>query len=143
MNQEKIGKFIAQCRKDKKMTQQELAEKLNVTDKTISRWENGHYLPDVSLFNELCNILDIEVVELLNGEKSKNNIDREIYAEILDKIRTTSSDGVDVIRKLSEKFFNEYNIPTYKNTDGFFPKILKDKLGFGGKGQFVANNEEQ
>lgn len=46
-------------------------------------------------------------------------------------------------KQLSEKFFNEYNIPTYKNTDGFFPKILKDKLGFGGKGQFVANNEEE
>ena len=86
MNQEKIGKFIAECRKNKKMTQSELADKLNVTDKTISRWENGHYMPDISLFNELCNILDIEVVELLNGEKSKNNIDRKEVDETIMKI---------------------------------------------------------
>lgn len=99
MNQEKIGKFIAQCRKEKKMTQQELAEKLNVTDKTISRWENGHYLPDVSLFNELCNILDIEVVELLNGEKSKNDIDRKEVDETIMKIVDISKEEIKEKKK--------------------------------------------
>ena len=94
MNQEKIGKFIAECRKNKKMTQSELADKLNVTDKTISRWENGHYMPDISLFNELCNILDIEVVELLNGEKSKNNIDRKEVDETIMKIVNISKDEI-------------------------------------------------
>ena len=49
MNQEKIGKFIAKCRKDKKMTQSELAEKLGVTDKSIGNWENGRNMPDLSL----------------------------------------------------------------------------------------------
>ena len=99
MNQAKIGKFIAKCRKEKKMTQQELAEKLNVTDKTISRWENGHYLPDVSLFNELCNILDIEVVELLNGEKSKNNIDRKEVDETIMKIVDISREEIKEKKK--------------------------------------------
>ena len=59
MNQEKIGKFIAECRKNKKLTQQELAEKLNVSDKSISRWENGKTMMDISLFEPLCNELDI------------------------------------------------------------------------------------
>lgn len=51
MDQEKIGKFISERRKKKKITQKEFAELLGVTDKTVSRWENDHYLPDVSLFN--------------------------------------------------------------------------------------------
>ena len=77
MNQEKIGKFIAECRRKKNITQKEIAEMLGVTDKTVSRWENGHYLPDISLFNEICSILDIQVSELLCGEKIKDNIDKK------------------------------------------------------------------
>lgn len=69
MNQVKIGKFIAQCRKTKNMTQAELAEKLNITDRAISKWENGKGMPDSSIMLELCNELDISVNELLSGEK--------------------------------------------------------------------------
>ena len=70
MNQEKIGKFISKCRKDKNITQEELAEKLNVSNKTISRWENGVNMPDYSILKDLCNILDIDINELLSGEKN-------------------------------------------------------------------------
>ena len=69
MNQEKIGKLIAECRKDKKITQSELAEKLGVTDKSIGNWENGRNMPDVSLFKPLCNILGITINDLISGEK--------------------------------------------------------------------------
>lgn len=69
MNQEKIGKFIATCRKEKNLTQEELAEKLNVSNKSVSRWENGKNMPDYSLLNDLCTILDININELLSGEK--------------------------------------------------------------------------
>lgn len=68
MNQEKIGKFIAKCRKDKKMTQSELAEKLGVTDKSIGNWENGRNMPDLSLFKPLCDELDITINDLMSGE---------------------------------------------------------------------------
>lgn len=68
MNQEKIGKFIAECRKKKKLTQEQLAEKLNISDRAISKWERGLNLPDSSLMIELSNILDISVNELLSGE---------------------------------------------------------------------------
>ena len=77
MNQENIGKFIAKCRKDKKMTQQDLAEKLGVTDKSIGNWENGRNMPDLSLFKPLCDALDITINELLSGEK----ISKEKYQE--------------------------------------------------------------
>ncbi len=99
MNQEKIGKFIAECRKKKKITQSELADKLSVTNKTVSRWENGHYLPDVSLFNDLCTILDIEVVELLNGEKSKNSIDKKEVDETIMKIVNISKEEIKEKKK--------------------------------------------
>ncbi len=73
MNQDKIGKFIATLRKEQKLTQEELAEKLGVTDKSVSRWENGKNMPDVSLFESLCKELNISVNELLKGEKIENN----------------------------------------------------------------------
>ena len=68
MDQTKIGKFIAECRKKKKLTQMELAEKLNITDRAVSKWENGRSMPDSSIMLELCNLLGITVNELLSGE---------------------------------------------------------------------------
>lgn len=65
----KIGKFIADCRKEKMLTQEELAEKLYVTDRAVSKWERGLSLPDAGKMLNLCDILDINVNELLNGEK--------------------------------------------------------------------------
>ena len=65
----KIGKFIASLRKDKNLTQEELAEKLYVTDRAVSKWERGLSLPDAGNMLDLCNILGITVNELLNGEK--------------------------------------------------------------------------
>ena len=68
MNQEKIGSFIAENRKAKKLTQIEFAEKLGVSNKSVSRWETGKNMPDVSLFLSICDVLDISVNELLIGE---------------------------------------------------------------------------
>ena len=71
MDQVKIGKFIAKLRKDKNMTQEQLGEKLGVTSKTISRWENGKTMPDLSLLKPLSDELGISLNELLSGEKIK------------------------------------------------------------------------
>ena len=65
----KIGKFIAEARKKKNITQEELAKKLLITDRAVSKWERGLSLPDADKMLDLCNILDINVNELLNGEK--------------------------------------------------------------------------
>lgn len=69
MNQIEIGKFIAKCRKEKKITQAQLAEKLNITDRAVSKWETGKSMPDSSIMLELCQLLGITVNELLSGEK--------------------------------------------------------------------------
>ena len=71
MNQVKIGKFIAQCRKNKKLTQAQLAEKLNITDRAISKWETGNGMPDSSIMLALCNELGISINELFSGEVVK------------------------------------------------------------------------
>lgn len=68
MNQIKIGKFIAECRKKKDMIQSQLAGKLNITDKAVSKWETGKSIPDVSLFSDLCSLLQISLNELFVGE---------------------------------------------------------------------------
>lgn len=75
MNQDKIGRFIASLRKEKNMTQEQLAEKLGVTDKSVSRWENGKTMPDISLFKPLCDELGITINDLLSGER----IDKKDY----------------------------------------------------------------
>ena len=71
MDQIKIGKFIAECRKKNNLTQMQLAEKLNITDRSISKWENGKAMPDSSIMLDLCNELKISVNELLSGEVIK------------------------------------------------------------------------
>lgn len=81
MDQKKIGRFIAENRKLKKMTQVELAEKLGVSDRSVSKWENGRCMPDLSLFEPLCEELGITINEFLSGEKIK----KEEYQEELEK----------------------------------------------------------
>lgn len=72
MNQEKIGRFIAENRRIKNLTQAELAMKLGVSDKTVSKWECGHSSPDITLLISLCKELDITVNELLEAKRNKS-----------------------------------------------------------------------
>ena len=81
MDQIKIGKFIAACRKEEGMTQAELAEKLGISDRAISKWETGKSMPDSGIMLELCGFLKINVNELLSGER----IMAEFYSKQLDE----------------------------------------------------------
>ena len=69
MDHEKIGRFIAACRKEQGLTQADLAEKLGITDRAVSKWETGRSLPDASIMPELCNLLKININELFTGER--------------------------------------------------------------------------
>ena len=87
MDQIKIGKFIAQCRKDRGMTQLQLAEKLGITDRAVSKWETGKSMPDVGIIPELCQTLDITVNDLLSGEKvSSEQYSQKLEAKLLELI---------------------------------------------------------
>ncbi len=84
MNQEKIGRFIAESRRAKNYTQEELAEKLGITNKAISKWENGICLPDSSLYQPLCQVLDISISELFAGERCKEENNSEVNKYLID-----------------------------------------------------------
>ena len=101
MNQEKIGKFILKLRKEKNMTQKELANKIGVTDRAISKWENGRGLPDISLMKPLCDELGISINELISGEI----IDK---IEYLDKFEESVLDTIDYSQKQIKKKRNKY-----------------------------------
>ena len=79
MNCEKIGKFIATSRKQKGLTQTELADRLNITDRAVSKWERGKGCPDISLLEDLSKVLDVSIIELLKGEKTnkKQKLEKE------------------------------------------------------------------
>lgn len=68
MDQKRIGAFIARCRKEKNLTQMQLAERLGITNQAVSKWENGRGMPDVSLLQPLCDVLGISLNELFSGE---------------------------------------------------------------------------
>ncbi len=101
MNQERIGKFIAELRKEKNMTQQDLATKLNVTDRAISNWENGRRLPDYSLIKNLCDELGITINELLSGERLKKEEQTNKFEENIINTLSYSNKKERNIRKVS------------------------------------------
>ena len=96
MDQNKSGKFIAKLRKEKNMTQEQLAEKMGVSINAVSKWERGLSFPDVSLYKKLCKELDINIEELINGEKDKSEEAKE--KAIISTIKET-----DKIKKNSKK----------------------------------------
>ncbi len=88
MDQLKTGKFIAEQRKKQNLTQMQLAEKLNVTDRAVSKWETGKAMPDSSIMLELCNVLKISVTDLLNGEIIKReNQNKEIESTFIQMVK--------------------------------------------------------
>ena len=88
MDQIKIGRFIAECRKKKGLTQMQLAEMLNITDRAVSKWEMGRTMPDSSIMIELCDILEISVNELLCGEViAMDNYKEELENNLLEMVK--------------------------------------------------------
>ena len=99
MNQEKIGKFIAELRKQKKLTQEQLAEKLGITKNAVSKWERGLGLMDLSLLKPLSEILNVSVTEILNGEKFDKE---EINSKSEELLIDTLDYSTNVIKKVKK-----------------------------------------
>ena len=99
MNQIKIGKFIAECRKNSNLTQMQLAEKLNITDRAISKWENGKAMPDSSIMLDLCKELKISVNELLSGEMIDMKNYNKMAEENLFKLNESNEKKKKIILK--------------------------------------------
>lgn len=97
MNQEKIGRFIAECRRNKKLTQEQLAQKLGISDRAVSKWERGLNMPDASLMLEIAKIFDISVNELLSGEIIKEK-------EYMNKAEENLIELKEVIERSNKRF---------------------------------------
>ncbi|WP_026652138.1 helix-turn-helix domain-containing protein [Butyrivibrio proteoclasticus] len=104
MNQIYTGKFIASCRKEKGLTQAQLAEKLNITDRAVSKWETGKCMPDSSIMLELCSILGVTVNELLSGERINMNNYEEKVSENLIELKKQNENSFSISKLLAIAF---------------------------------------
>ena len=77
MDQIKIGIFLKELRKEKKLTQEQLAEKLNVSGRTVSRWETGSNMPDIGMLVEMADFFDVSIPEIVSGERKSENMNKE------------------------------------------------------------------
>lgn len=142
MNQIKIGGFIAVCRKAKGLTQYQLAEKLGITDKAVSKWETGKSMPDLSLFMPLCELLEITLNELLSGEfiadenlkEKSNQVLFEVIASWLGKDQWgvwTGSDNSNVV-------LNMQNVKKIYDTESTSTLAVNNVSFQVSKGSFVG-----
>lgn len=135
MDYEKIGKFIATSRKKQGLTQKELANLLNITDRAVSKWERGKGCPDVSLLEELSKILNVSIIELLKGEKINNRekIKKEEllysmnYVKNIDKNKINNTINIVIITLISIiillLLFNNLKISMLFNYK-YYPNIM-------------------
>lgn len=83
MEQKKIGGFLKELRKEKGLTQEQLAEKLNVSGRTISRWETGNNMPDLDILIEIADFYQVDIRELIDGERKSEEMNKEIQETVL------------------------------------------------------------
>ena len=86
MDQKKIGRFLKELRKEKDITQEQLAEKIKVSGRTVSRWETGSNMPDISLLAELADFYDVSISEIIDGERKNENMNNEEVKETVLKL---------------------------------------------------------
>ena len=91
MDQQKIGSFLKLLRKEKGLTQEQFAEIICVSNRTVSRWENGNNMPDIDILIELSDYYEVDLREILNGERKSENVDKETKEAVLNAVEYTNS----------------------------------------------------
>lgn len=104
MDQKKIGTFLKELRKEKGLTQEQLSELLGVTNRSVSRWENGVNMPDFDLVIELVNYFDVSVEEFLNGERKNEMVDKQTEETLLKVADYTNEERIRITRRLNGLF---------------------------------------
>lgn len=100
MDQKKIGSFLRELCKEQRITQEDLAEKLNVSSRTISRWETGSNMPDISLLIEIADFFDVSIPEIINGERKSEKMDEEVK-EVAEKLSDyADAEKVNIIKEI-------------------------------------------
>ena len=100
MDQKKIGCFFKKLRKEKGLTQEQLAERLNVSGRTVSRWENGNNMPDLDILIEMADFYDVDIRELIDGERKSEKMNKEIEETVLKVADYSNEEKNRLIKKL-------------------------------------------
>lgn len=93
MDQQKIGGFLRELRKEKGVTQEQLAQQFNVSNRTISRWENGNNMPDLDILIEISDYYEVDLREILNGERKSENMNKELRETVLQAVDYTNTEA--------------------------------------------------
>lgn len=108
MDQQKIGQFLRECRKEKGITQEQLAEMLGVTNRSVSRWENGSNLPDLDILIEMADYYDVELRELLDGERKSEKMDKELEETVLKVAEYSNEDKIKLTKRMHLLFIGGF-----------------------------------
>ena len=125
MDQQKIGSFLKQLRKEKNLTQEQLAEALNVSGRTVSRWETGSNMPDLSILVELADYYDVDIREIINGERKSENMENELKDTLTQVAEYSNTEKKNLKKKMVD-----ISIATAMLL--LFAVILDTTNGFGG-----------
>ena len=93
MDQKKIGLFLKELRKEKEMTQEQISEQFSVSSRTVSRWENGNNMPDLDILIELSDYYEVDLREILNGERKSENMNKELEETVLQAVDYTNTEA--------------------------------------------------
>ena len=126
MDQKKIGSFFKELRKEKGLTQEQLAERLNVSGRTISRWETGNNMPDLDILIEIADFYKVDIRELIDGERKSEKMDKEIEETVLKVADYSNEEKNRLMKKLH--FFSWVGVVTF----GVF--IALEALGLADRG---------
>jgi len=104
MDQVKVGDFLKELRKEKGLTQEQLAEQFNVSRRTVSRWETASNLPDLDILIEMADYYEIELKELLNGERKSEEMNKELEETVLKVAELSNEDKIKLTRRMNRLF---------------------------------------
>lgn len=104
MNQVKIGEFLKELRKEKGLTQEQLAEQFNVSRRSVSRWETGSNLPDLDILMEMADYYEVELKEMLDGERKSENMNEELKETVLKVAEFSSEDKMKLTQRMNKLF---------------------------------------
>ncbi len=130
MDQQKIGKFLKELRNEKEITQEQLAETLNVSGRTVSRWETGKNMPDISILVDLSEFYDVSIMEIIDGERKSEIMNEEVKEAVLgvseyaqqekrNLLKTVRILGVLGILLQMIGFLIQYYVPAYEDIGDF------------------------
>ena len=124
MDQTKIGTFLKELRKEKRLTQSQLTEQFNVSDRTVSRWETGSNLPDLSILVELADFYDVDVREIINGKRKSENMESELKDTLEQVAEYSNAEKEKLKKKMAD-------VTIAATIIFLFAELLKRTNGFG------------